>query len=142
MVSNRNSWIFARGNSVTNIKCGRTLTQRNTSSKRNCAVVNSLSRSSTFLRSRKTSVCKPTEPADSGHGWNLYVITSVSTLQLYREIVLYLLRSYQDHLIQASLTILEPDYGRGPMFNSGQELTIKECLTHVKSIRQSWVVTG
>ncbi|XP_042568166.1 Hermansky-Pudlak syndrome 3 protein isoform X1 [Cyprinus carpio] len=45
-----------------------------------------LSRS--FL-SRKTSVCKPTEPADSGHGWNLYVITSVSTLQLYREIVEY-----------------------------------------------------
>uniref|UniRef100_A0A672P7S6 HPS3 biogenesis of lysosomal organelles complex 2 subunit 1 n=1 Tax=Sinocyclocheilus grahami TaxID=75366 RepID=A0A672P7S6_SINGR len=39
--------------------------------------------------SRKTSVCKPTEPADSGHGWNLYVITSVSTLQLYREIVEY-----------------------------------------------------
>ncbi|KAF4098031.1 Hermansky-Pudlak syndrome 3 protein isoform X1 [Onychostoma macrolepis] len=45
-----------------------------------------LSRS--FL-SRKTSVCKPTEPADSGHGWNLYVITSVSTLQLYSEIVEY-----------------------------------------------------
>ncbi|XP_043078261.1 Hermansky-Pudlak syndrome 3 protein isoform X2 [Puntigrus tetrazona] len=39
--------------------------------------------------SRKSSVCKPTEPADSGHGWNLYVITSVSTLQLYREIVEY-----------------------------------------------------
>uniref|UniRef100_A0A672PEZ3 HPS3 biogenesis of lysosomal organelles complex 2 subunit 1 n=1 Tax=Sinocyclocheilus grahami TaxID=75366 RepID=A0A672PEZ3_SINGR len=42
-----------------------------------------------LFRSRKTSVCKPTEPADSGHGWNLYVITSVSTLQLYREIVEY-----------------------------------------------------
>ncbi|XP_052395611.1 Hermansky-Pudlak syndrome 3 protein isoform X1 [Carassius gibelio] len=47
---------------------------------------NLLSRS--FL-SRKSSVCKPPEPSDSAHGWNLYVITSVSTLQLYREIVEY-----------------------------------------------------
>ncbi|KAK9967855.1 hypothetical protein ABG768_022836 [Culter alburnus] len=45
-----------------------------------------LSRS--FL-SRKTSISKSTEPTDSGHGWNLYVISSVSTLQLYREIVEY-----------------------------------------------------
>ncbi|XP_051549413.1 BLOC-2 complex member HPS3-like isoform X2 [Myxocyprinus asiaticus] len=39
--------------------------------------------------SRKTSMSKSTEPADSAHGWNLYVISSVSTLQLYREIVEY-----------------------------------------------------
>ncbi|XP_017573336.1 Hermansky-Pudlak syndrome 3 protein isoform X1 [Pygocentrus nattereri] len=46
-----------------------------------------LSRS--FL-SRKTSVSsKPKEPNESGHGWNLYVINTVSTLQLYREMVEY-----------------------------------------------------
>ncbi|XP_051979904.1 BLOC-2 complex member HPS3-like isoform X2 [Xyrauchen texanus] len=39
--------------------------------------------------SRKTSMSKSTEPVDSAHGWNLYVISSVSTLQLYREIVEY-----------------------------------------------------
>ncbi|XP_072517100.1 BLOC-2 complex member HPS3 isoform X2 [Salminus brasiliensis] len=40
--------------------------------------------------SRKTSITsKPKEPNDSGHGWNLYVINTVSTLQLYREMVEY-----------------------------------------------------
>uniref|UniRef100_A0AAR2JVD4 HPS3 biogenesis of lysosomal organelles complex 2 subunit 1 n=1 Tax=Pygocentrus nattereri TaxID=42514 RepID=A0AAR2JVD4_PYGNA len=40
--------------------------------------------------SRKTSVSsKPKEPNESGHGWNLYVINTVSTLQLYREMVEY-----------------------------------------------------
>ncbi|XP_030647384.1 BLOC-2 complex member HPS3 [Chanos chanos] len=39
--------------------------------------------------SRKTSVSKPKEPSESGHGWNLYVVNTVSTLQLYREIVEY-----------------------------------------------------
>lgn len=58
-----------------------------------------LSRS--FL-SRKTSVCKSTEPADSGHGWNLYVITSVSTLQLYREIVEYSKRYEQSSPLSQS----------------------------------------
>ncbi|XP_051978072.1 Hermansky-Pudlak syndrome 3 protein isoform X2 [Xyrauchen texanus] len=38
---------------------------------------------------RKISMSKSTEPADIVHGWNLYVISSVSTLQLYREIVEY-----------------------------------------------------
>ncbi|KAK3562430.1 hypothetical protein QTP86_034072 [Hemibagrus guttatus] len=37
--------------------------------------------------SRKTSKLK--EPSESGHGWNLYVISTVSTLQLYREMVEY-----------------------------------------------------
>ncbi|KAI5101699.1 Hermansky-Pudlak syndrome 3 protein isoform X1 [Silurus meridionalis] len=45
-----------------------------------------LSRS--FL-SRKTSVSKVKEPSESSHGWNLYVISTVSTLQLYREMVDY-----------------------------------------------------
>ncbi|KAG7327880.1 hypothetical protein KOW79_009486 [Hemibagrus wyckioides] len=45
-----------------------------------------LSRS--FL-SKKTSVSKLKEPSESGHGWNLYVISTVSTLQLYREMVEY-----------------------------------------------------
>ncbi|RXN24464.1 Hermansky-Pudlak syndrome 3 isoform X1 [Labeo rohita] len=61
-----------------------------------------LSRS--FL-SRKTSVCKATEPADSGHGWNLYVISSVSTLQLYREIVEYSKR-YEQSLSHSCIHLL------------------------------------
>ncbi|KAK7127228.1 hypothetical protein R3I94_018419 [Phoxinus phoxinus] len=48
-----------------------------------------MERSARKNTSRKISISKPTEPTDSGHGWNLYVITSVSTLQLYREIVEY-----------------------------------------------------
>ncbi|XP_053369467.1 Hermansky-Pudlak syndrome 3 protein isoform X1 [Clarias gariepinus] len=39
--------------------------------------------------SRKTSVSKIKESSESGHGWNLYVISTVSTLQLYREMVEY-----------------------------------------------------
>ncbi|XP_026774530.3 Hermansky-Pudlak syndrome 3 protein isoform X2 [Pangasianodon hypophthalmus] len=38
---------------------------------------------------RKTSVSKQKEPSETGHGWNLYVISTVSTLQLYREMVEY-----------------------------------------------------
>ncbi|GAA6110890.1 Hermansky-Pudlak syndrome 3 protein isoform X1 [Tachysurus ichikawai] len=45
-----------------------------------------LSRS--FL-SKKSSVSKLKEPSESGHGWNLYVISTVSTLQLYREMMEY-----------------------------------------------------
>ncbi|XP_049321656.1 Hermansky-Pudlak syndrome 3 protein isoform X1 [Astyanax mexicanus] len=53
----------------------------------NPALESFLSRS--FLP-RKTSITsKPKEPNDSGHGWNLYVINTVSTLQLYREMVEY-----------------------------------------------------
>ncbi|ROI83753.1 Hermansky-Pudlak syndrome 3 protein [Anabarilius grahami] len=48
-----------------------------------------MERSARKNTSRKTSISKSTEPTDSGHGWNLYVISSVSTLQLYREIVEY-----------------------------------------------------
>ncbi|RXN33214.1 Hermansky-Pudlak syndrome 3 isoform X2 [Labeo rohita] len=55
--------------------------------------------------SRKTSVCKATEPADSGHGWNLYVISSVSTLQLYREIVEYSKR-YEQSLSHSCIHLL------------------------------------
>ncbi|XP_056303568.1 Hermansky-Pudlak syndrome 3 protein isoform X2 [Danio aesculapii] len=47
--------------------------------------------------SRKSSVCKSTEASDSAHGWNLYVISSVSTLQLYREIVEYSKRYEQSN---------------------------------------------
>lgn len=47
--------------------------------------------------SRKSSVCKSTEAPDSAHGWNLYVISSVSTLQLYREIVEYSKRYEQSN---------------------------------------------
>ncbi|XP_060797499.1 Hermansky-Pudlak syndrome 3 protein isoform X3 [Neoarius graeffei] len=39
--------------------------------------------------SKKTSVSKLKEPSETGHGWNLYVISTVSTLQLYREMVEY-----------------------------------------------------
>ncbi|XP_062868996.1 Hermansky-Pudlak syndrome 3 protein isoform X2 [Trichomycterus rosablanca] len=39
--------------------------------------------------SRKTSVSKVKEPSDAGHGWNLYVLSTVTTLQLYREMVEY-----------------------------------------------------
>ncbi|XP_017333887.1 Hermansky-Pudlak syndrome 3 protein isoform X2 [Ictalurus punctatus] len=39
--------------------------------------------------SRKTSVSKLKEPSETGHGWNLYVISTISTLQLYREMVEY-----------------------------------------------------
>lgn len=39
--------------------------------------------------SKKTSVSKFKEPSDSGHGWNLYVINTVPTVQLYREMVEY-----------------------------------------------------
>ncbi|XP_066504345.1 Hermansky-Pudlak syndrome 3 protein isoform X2 [Hoplias malabaricus] len=53
----------------------------------NPALESFLSRS--FL-SRKTSISsKPKDPNESGHGWNLYVINTVSTLQLYREMVEY-----------------------------------------------------
>ncbi|KAI4898284.1 hypothetical protein NFI96_024413 [Prochilodus magdalenae] len=53
----------------------------------NPALESFLSRS--FL-TRKTSISsKPKEPNESGHGWNLYVINTVSTLQLYREMVEY-----------------------------------------------------
>lgn len=38
-------------------------------------------------RSKKTSVSKLREPSETGHGWNLYVISTVSELQLYREMV-------------------------------------------------------
>lgn len=38
---------------------------------------------------KKSSVSKLKEPNESGHGWNLYVIDTVSTLQLYREMVDY-----------------------------------------------------
>lgn len=40
-----------------------------------------------YPRSRKTSVSKQKEPSETSHGWNLYVISTVSTLQLYREMV-------------------------------------------------------
>ncbi|XP_041912589.1 Hermansky-Pudlak syndrome 3 protein isoform X1 [Alosa sapidissima] len=39
--------------------------------------------------SRKTSITKPKEPSESGHGWNLYVVNTVSSLTLYREMVEY-----------------------------------------------------
>ncbi|XP_031431435.1 Hermansky-Pudlak syndrome 3 protein isoform X3 [Clupea harengus] len=39
--------------------------------------------------SRKTSITKPKEPTESGHGWNLYVVNTVSSLALYREMVEY-----------------------------------------------------
>ncbi|XP_064186263.1 Hermansky-Pudlak syndrome 3 protein isoform X1 [Anguilla rostrata] len=45
-----------------------------------------LSRS--FL-SRKTSIPRVQEPSEGGHGWNLYVVNTVSTLQLYSEMVEY-----------------------------------------------------
>ncbi|XP_057180909.1 Hermansky-Pudlak syndrome 3 protein isoform X3 [Triplophysa rosa] len=74
--------------------------------------------------SRKTSVCKSTEPTDSGHGWNLYVITCVSTLQLYQEIVEYSKRYEQSsplsqscvhllseaHLLLRSALLTQQDY--------------------------------
>ncbi|KAL2090245.1 hypothetical protein ACEWY4_014933 [Coilia grayii] len=44
--------------------------------------------SKSFL-SRKTSVTKPKEPSESGHGWNLYVVNTVPSLTLYREMVEY-----------------------------------------------------
>ncbi|XP_051550375.1 BLOC-2 complex member HPS3-like isoform X2 [Myxocyprinus asiaticus] len=52
--------------------------------------------------SRKTSMSKSTEPADIVHGWNLYVISSVSTLQLYREIVEYSRRFEQSSPLSQS----------------------------------------
>ncbi|KAG9351212.1 hypothetical protein JZ751_025103 [Albula glossodonta] len=39
--------------------------------------------------SKKTSTPKVKEPCESGHGWNLYVVNTVSTLQLYSEMVEY-----------------------------------------------------
>ncbi|TSK53633.1 Hermansky-Pudlak syndrome 3 protein [Bagarius yarrelli] len=39
--------------------------------------------------SKKSSVSKFKEPSESGHGWNLYVISTVPTVQLYREMVEY-----------------------------------------------------
>ncbi|KAF5896839.1 Hermansky-Pudlak syndrome 3 protein, partial [Clarias magur] len=39
--------------------------------------------------SRKISVSKIKESSETSHGWNLYVISTVSTLQLYREMVEY-----------------------------------------------------
>ncbi|XP_055073601.2 BLOC-2 complex member HPS3 isoform X1 [Misgurnus anguillicaudatus] len=88
------------------------------------ALENLLSRA--FL-SRKTSVCKAPESTDSGHGWNLYVITSVSTLQLYSEIVEYSKRYEQSsplsqscihllseaHLLLRSALISQQDYESG-----------------------------
>ncbi|XP_063056938.1 Hermansky-Pudlak syndrome 3 protein isoform X2 [Engraulis encrasicolus] len=44
--------------------------------------------SKSFL-SRKTSVTKPKEPVESDHGWNLYVVNTVPSLTLYREMVEY-----------------------------------------------------
>ncbi|XP_066565669.1 BLOC-2 complex member HPS3 isoform X2 [Amia ocellicauda] len=41
------------------------------------------------LLSKKAATPKQTEPADGGHGWNLYVVNTVSTIQLYREMVEY-----------------------------------------------------
>ncbi|TRY54508.1 hypothetical protein DNTS_009216 [Danionella cerebrum] len=52
--------------------------------------------SKSFL-SRKSSVLRASAPPDSAHGWNLYVISSVSTLQLYREIVEYSKRYEQSN---------------------------------------------
>uniref|UniRef100_W5KBB1 HPS3 biogenesis of lysosomal organelles complex 2 subunit 1 n=1 Tax=Astyanax mexicanus TaxID=7994 RepID=W5KBB1_ASTMX len=52
---------------------------------------------------RKTSITsKPKEPNDSGHGWNLYVINTVSTLQLYREMVEYSKRYEQTNPLSQS----------------------------------------
>ncbi|KAG5851404.1 hypothetical protein ANANG_G00092990 [Anguilla anguilla] len=39
--------------------------------------------------SRKTSIPRVQEPSEGGHGWNLYVVNTVSTLQLYSEMVEY-----------------------------------------------------
>ncbi|KAJ8418901.1 hypothetical protein AAFF_G00004000 [Aldrovandia affinis] len=39
--------------------------------------------------SRKISVPKLKEPSESSHGWNLYVVNTVSTFQLYTEMVEY-----------------------------------------------------
>lgn len=40
-----------------------------------------------LLRSRKISVSKVKEPCDGADGWNLYVLSTVTTLQLYSEMV-------------------------------------------------------
>lgn len=41
------------------------------------------------LRSRKWTISSPKESSAAGHGWNLYVVDTVSPLTLYREMVLY-----------------------------------------------------
>ncbi|XP_039513115.1 Hermansky-Pudlak syndrome 3 protein isoform X2 [Pimephales promelas] len=80
-----------------------------------------IERSARKNTSRKISISKPTEPTDSGHGWNLYVITSVSTLQLYREIVEYSRRYEQSspssqscvHLLSEGHLLLRTALQRG-----------------------------
>ncbi|XP_050958362.1 BLOC-2 complex member HPS3-like [Labeo rohita] len=72
--------------------------------------------------SRKTSVCKSTEPADSGQGWNLYVISSVSTLQLYREIVEYSKR-YEQSLSHSCIHLLS----EGHLLLRTALLSLQDC---------------
>lgn len=39
------------------------------------------------FRSRKWTLSSPKEPSKVGHGWNLYVVDTVTPLALYQEMV-------------------------------------------------------
>lgn len=43
------------------------------------------------FRSRKWTLSSPKEPSKVGHGWNLYVVDTVTPLALYQEMVRLLL---------------------------------------------------
>lgn len=44
------------------------------------------------FRSRKWTLSSPKEPSKVGHGWNLYVVDTVTPLTLYQEMVKVTLR--------------------------------------------------